>query len=73
MGGGSGDSPCFSGLDGGEGEREMCVTKMGGRYVRDFGGVFSHRNSTYTYVWTRPGQLISREITVYMNHEYMNM
>ena len=24
MGGGSGDSPCFSGLDGGEGEREMC-------------------------------------------------
>ena len=40
MGGGSGDSPCFSGLDGGEGEREMCVIKGGGATFGILGAFF---------------------------------
>ena len=40
MGGGSGDSPCFSGLDGGEGEREMCVYKGGGATFGILGAFF---------------------------------
>ena len=47
MGGGSGDSPCFSGLDGGEGEREIVDQKQRGAAFTGLRGGKNDRNSAY--------------------------